>query len=81
MRVVRGDTLRDITIRAYGHDDWNVLMRANRGDDCTVAEVLEIGWHLERFPVPDGTVWQAPAAPKPAPARTRHQQPAAADRH
>lgn len=58
--VVRGDTLRDITIRAYGHDDWNVLMAANRGT-IRRAENLEIGWQLA-IPCPEG------GAPAPAPA-------------
>lgn len=69
--VERGDSLRDITIRAYGHDDWDVLMAANRGL-IRRAEVLEIGWVLA-IPCPEGTApatgaaAPVPAAPAPAP--------------
>ncbi len=59
--MVRGDTLRDITIRAYGHDDWAVLMAANRGR-VRRAEVLEIGWQLD-IPCPAPVTAAAPADP------------------
>lgn len=52
-RVKRGDTLREINMRAFGNDNYRTLYRENRTEIGRNPNIIEIGMVL-RIPCPDG---------------------------
>ncbi|MEM9972049.1 MAG: hypothetical protein AAF762_13265, partial [Pseudomonadota bacterium] len=63
-RVKKGDTLRDINIRAYGNDNYRPLFRENRREIGRNPNIIEIGQVL-RLPCLDGSLPSASSKPQP----------------
>lgn len=76
--VVRGDTLQNITRRAYGPDlSYGFLYKANRGVVGPNPSAIEIGMVLQ-VPCREGQTPVAAVPPEPAPAAETAEAPATA---
>ena len=65
-RVKRGDSLRKISIRAYGYDNFRAIYRANRGEVGRNPNRIRVGIVL-KLPCEDGSL---PGEKKPEAAKT-----------
>ena len=64
-RVKRGDTLRQITMAAYGHDQFRMIYRENRAEIGRNPNLITVGLVL-RLPCLDGSMPEIAALSAPA---------------